>query len=77
MTNKQLLEKMQEDMELRGFSKYTKYSYYHKGKEIIEYFNKPMEEVNTTELRNFLLKHMKEKRNTNVKRKKTITKDIK
>ena len=36
-----------------------------------------MEEVNTTELRNFLLKHMKEKRNTNVKRKKPITKDIK
>ena len=26
------------------------------------YFNKPMEEVNTTELRNFLLKHIKEKR---------------
>ena len=59
MTNKESLEKLQEDMELRGFSKY---SYYHKGKEIIEYFNKPMEEVNTTELRNFLLKHMKEKR---------------
>ena len=63
MTNKELLEKLQEDIwNLDGFSKYTKYSYYHKGKEIIEYFNKPMEEVNTTELRNFLLKHMKEKR---------------
>ena len=62
MTNKELLEKLQEDMNLDGFSKYTKYSYYHKGKEIIEYFNKSMEEVNTTESRNFLLKHMKEKR---------------
>ena len=27
MTNKQLLEKLKEDMELRGFSKYTKASY--------------------------------------------------
>lgn len=48
--------------QMRNFSHYTYYSYMHKGKEIIEYFNKPMEEVNTTELRNFLLKHMKEKR---------------
>ena len=77
MTNKELLENYKKIWNLDGFSKYTKYSYYHKGKEIIEYFNKPMEEVNTTELRNFLLKHMKEKRNTNVKRKKMITKDIK
>ena len=42
MTNKQLLKKLQEDMEMRGFSQYTKYSYYHKGKEIIEYFGKTM-----------------------------------
>ena len=62
MTNKQLLEKMQEDMELRGFSKYTKYSYYHKGKEIIEYFRKPMKQVSTKELRDFLLKYLKEEK---------------
>ena len=62
MTNEQVLEKMSKDMQMRNFSHYTYYSYMHKGKEIIEYFNKPMEEVNTTELRNFLLKHMKEKR---------------
>ena len=48
MTNKESLEKLQEDMELRGFSKY---SYYHKGKEIIEYFDKTMEEVTSKELR--------------------------
>ena len=50
MTNKQLLEKLQEDMEMRGFSKHTKYSYYHKGKEIVEYFGKPMRQVSTKEL---------------------------
>ena len=59
MTNKESLEKLQEDMELRGFSKY---SYYHKGKEIIEYFDKTMEEVTTKELREYLLKYLKEER---------------
>lgn len=32
-------------MQMRNFSKYTYYSYMHKGKEIIKYFNKSMEEV--------------------------------
>ena len=45
MTNKQLLEKLKEDMELRGFSKHTKASYYRKAKEITEYFGKPMRQV--------------------------------
>ena len=45
MTNEQLLEKMSKDMQMRNFSKYTYYAYMHKGKEIIKYFNKPMEEV--------------------------------
>ena len=54
MTNEQLLEKMSKDMQMRNFSKYTYYAYMHKGKEIIKYFNKPMEEVTTEELRNFL-----------------------
>lgn len=62
MTNKQLLEKLQEDMEMRGFSKHTKYSYYHKGKEIVEYFEKPMRQVSTKELRDFLLKYLKKER---------------
>ena len=30
MTNKELLEKLREDMEMRGFSKYTKDDYYRK-----------------------------------------------
>ena len=47
MTNKQLLEKMQEDMEMRGFSSHTKYSYYHKAMEITQYFGKSMKQVST------------------------------
>ena len=35
MTNKKLLEKLKEDMEMRGFSHYTKDSYYRKAKEIV------------------------------------------
>ena len=50
MTNKQLLEKLKEDMELRGFSKHTKASYYRKKKEITEYFRKPMRQVKIQEL---------------------------
>mgnify|MGYP003538905282 CR=1 FL=1 len=55
MTNKQLLEKLKEDMELRGFSHWTKDSYYRKAKEITEYFGKPMRQVTTKELREFLM----------------------
>ena len=62
MTNQQVLEKMSKDMQMRNFSKYTYYAYMHKGKEIIKYFNKPMEEVTTEELRNFLFNYLTEKR---------------
>ena len=58
MTNEQVLEKMSKDMQMRNFSHYTYYSYMHKGKEIIEYFNKPIEEVTTEELRNFLFEYL-------------------
>ena len=57
-----LLEKLREDMEMRGFSHYTKYSYYHKAKEITEYFGKPMKQVTTKKLREFLMKYLREKR---------------
>ena len=40
MTNKKLLEKLKEDMEMRGFSHHTKDSYYRKAKEITEYLQK-------------------------------------
>lgn len=62
MTNEQLLEKMSKDMQMRNFSKYTYYSYMQKGKEIIKYFNKPMEEVTTEELRDFLFNYLTEER---------------
>lgn len=55
MTNKKLLEKLKEDMEMRGFSPHTKDSYYRKAKEITEYFGKPMKQVKIQELRNYLL----------------------
>ena len=62
MTNKQLLEKLKEDMELRGFSKHTKASYYSKAKEITEYFGKPMRQVKIQELRDYILKYLREER---------------
>ena len=62
MTNKKLLEKLKEDMEMRGFSHHTKDSYYRKAKEITEYFGKPMIQVTTKELREFLMKYLREER---------------
>ena len=62
MTNQELLQKMKEDMEMRGFSHWTKESYELKAKDTMRYFKKPMEEVTTEELRNFLLKYLKEER---------------
>ena len=62
MTDKQLLEKLKEDMEMRGFSKHTKASYYRKAKEITEYFKKPMRQVKIQELRDYLLKYLRQER---------------
>ena len=47
---------------MRNFSHYTYYSYMHKGKEIIDYFNKPIEEVTTEELRDFLFNYFNRRR---------------
>ena len=62
MTNQELLQKMKEDMEMRGFSHWTKESYELKAKDTMRYFKKPMEEVTIEELRNYLLKYLKEER---------------
>ena len=62
MTNKKLLEKLKEDMEMRGFSPHTKDSYYRKAKEITEYFGKPMKQVKIQELRNYLLNYLRQER---------------
>ena len=55
MTNEEILRKMNDDMKMRNFSKYSFYTYSHKGAEMIKYFNKPMEEVTTDEMRKFLI----------------------
>lgn len=62
MTNDQLIIKLKKDMQMRNFSHYTYDAYLSKTKEMIRYFKKPMEEITTEELRNFLQKHLKEER---------------
>ena len=62
MNNEELIDKMKEDMKMRNFSKYTYEAYLRITKDVIWYFNKPLEEVTIEELRNYLLKHSKDKR---------------
>ena len=52
MTNEQLLKKMSQDTEMRNFSPYTYDFYLRKTKEMIKYFDKPMEEVTKDKLIN-------------------------
>ena len=54
MNNQELLQKMKEDMEMQ--------SYKLKAKDVMRYFKKHIEEVTTDELREYLLKHLKEER---------------
>ena len=63
MSNEEIIIKMKEDMEMRGFSHYTKDSYLRKTKDVMKYFKKPIEEVTIEELRNFLLIYLKEEKN--------------
>ena len=58
MTNNELLKKMSKDMKMRNFSHYTYDSYMGKTREMIKYFNKPMEKVTMEELRNYLYQHL-------------------
>ena len=58
MTNQQLLKKLSQDMKMRNFSHYTYDTYMSKTKEMIKYFNKPLEEVTIEELRDFLYKYL-------------------
>ena len=60
MNNEELIQKMKEDMKLRGFSKYSYSNYLNKAKQIIKYFKKPMEEVTTKEIREYLIIYLKE-----------------
>ena len=63
MTNEELIEKMKKDMKLRNFSHYTYDSYLRKIRDVIRYFGrKQLEEATTEELRDFLLKYLKDER---------------
>lgn len=63
MTNEEIITKMSEDMKLRNFSQYTYSSYMSKAKDVMKYFKgKEMEKVGTEELREFLLKYLKEEK---------------
>ena len=63
MTNEQIIIKMKEDMNMRNFSKYTYDSYLGKTRDIMRYYGeKQLEEVTTEELREFLLKYLKDER---------------
>lgn len=62
MTNNELLEKLSEDVKMRKFSHYTYDSYMRKTKDIIKYFNKPLEEVTIEELRKYLLEYLTEEK---------------
>ncbi len=62
MSDEEIIKKMKEDMEMRGFSHHTKDSYLRKTKDVMKYFKRPIEEVTIEELRNFLLIYLKEER---------------
>lgn len=62
MTNNELLEKLSEDMKMRKFSHYTYDSYMRKTKDMIKYFEKPLEEVKIEELRKYLLEYLTEEK---------------
>ena len=62
MTNQEIIQKMKKDMKMRNFSKYTYWNYLAKAKDIMRYFNKPIENLTTNEMRRYLLKHLKEER---------------
>ena len=53
---------MKKDMKLRNFSHYTYDSYLWKTKDMMRYFGKEIENLTTEELRNFLLKYLKDER---------------
>ena len=63
MTNNQLIIKLKKDMQMRNFSHYTYDSYLGKTKDIMKYFGtKALEDVTTEELREYLLKYLKDER---------------
>ena len=60
--NTQIIIRMKEDMQLLGFSQRTQQTYLYRARKIIEYFNKPPEQITNEELRQYFLYLKNEKK---------------
>ena len=60
--NTQIIVRMKEDMQLLGFSQRTQQTYLYRARKIIEYFNKPPEQITNEELRQYFLYLKNEKK---------------
>lgn len=60
--NTQIITRMEQDMQLQGFSQRTQETYLYRAKKIIEYFNKPPEQITNEELRQYFLYLKNEKK---------------
>ena len=58
----QVLLRMKEDIQLRGLSENTMMSYMLNTRIFLEYCNRPIEQLNEHDIRNFLFYLMKEKK---------------
>lgn len=55
MTNEELLQKLEEEILLRGFSPHTQEEYVIRTKLLMRYANRPLEELTEQDLRAYLL----------------------
>jgi site-specific recombinase XerD len=60
--NTQIITRMEQDMQLLGLSQRTQETYLYRAKKIIEYFNKPPEQITNEELRQYFLYLKNEKK---------------
>jgi site-specific recombinase XerD len=58
----EIIQKMKEDMQLLGFSERTQETYLYRAQKIIEYFQKPPEQITNEELRQYFL-YLKNEKN--------------
>jgi len=57
-----ILNRMEEDLQLLGLSERTQETYLYRAKKIIEYFNKPPEQITDDELRSYFLYQKNDKK---------------
>ncbi|HED08809.1 MAG TPA: integrase [Ignavibacteria bacterium] len=60
--NTKIITRMEQDMQLLGFSQRTQETYLYRAKKLIEYFNKPPEQITNEELRQYFLYLKNEKK---------------